>query len=269
MRSFTEEMGRFAGTPVADAALAASIALFNENRRLLRELFASRRAGNAALTSAQLQAPVKSSMVMDKQEHTGLPRQLLAGTAGLTVPRDDRVRLHLSGHLCHAPRPELLAAIEECGALAVDADGWLHMGDVGEMDERGYLKITGRIKDMIIRVGLNLCPAEIEGAPTDHPAIEAPAVIGIPDEVWGEQAAAVLRIRPSHRRPSVDELRAFPRGALAAHKPPVFWAFRDELPTTPSGKIQKFLLREEVAKGLPTFDEVRPTGTPDRGAHSG
>jgi benzoyl-CoA reductase/2-hydroxyglutaryl-CoA dehydratase subunit BcrC/BadD/HgdB len=113
-------MGRFAGAPVTDAALAASIALFNENRRLLRELFASRRAGNAALTSAQLQVLVKSSMVMDKQEHTALLRQVVVGLS--TAPRDDRVRLHLSGHLCHAPKPELLAAIEECGAIVVDDD---------------------------------------------------------------------------------------------------------------------------------------------------
>ena len=122
MRSFVEEMGRFAGTPVTDAALARSIALYNENRRLLRELFASRRSGNAALTSGQLQTLVKSSMVMDKEEHTGLLRQVVSGMAGTAVPRDDRVRLHLSGHLCHAPKPELLAAIEECGAVVVDDD---------------------------------------------------------------------------------------------------------------------------------------------------
>jgi bcr-type benzoyl-CoA reductase subunit C len=120
MRSFVEEMGRFAGRPVTDAALAASIELYNENRRLLRELFASRRAGNAALTATQLQVLVKSSMVMDKQEHTGLLRQIVAGLA--SAPRDDRVRLHLSGHLCHAPKPELLAAIEECGVIIVDDD---------------------------------------------------------------------------------------------------------------------------------------------------
>jgi fatty-acyl-CoA synthase len=147
---------------------------------------------------------------------------------------------------------------------AVDAEGWLHMGDVGEMDERGYLKITGRAKDMIIRGGLNLYPAEIEGVLTDHPAIEAAAVIGVPDQVWGEQVGAVLRVRPGHRRPSVQELTAFLRGQLAAHKTPVFWAFRDELPMTPSGKIQKFVLREEVVTGRLVFDEVRSTAAPDR-----
>jgi len=120
MGSFVEEMGRFAGTDVTDDALRATITLFNENRRLLRGLFASRRAGDAALTATQLQVLVKSSMVMDKREHTALLRQVVAGLAA--VPRDDRIRLHLSGHMCHAPKPELLAAIEECGVVVVDDD---------------------------------------------------------------------------------------------------------------------------------------------------
>lgn len=120
MRSFVEEMGRFCGAPVTDAALRESIELFNTNRRLLRELFAARRAGNAALSPRQLQALVKSSMVMDKTEHTGLLREVLAGLPD--APRNERIRLHLSGHLCHAPKPELLAAIEECGAVVVDDD---------------------------------------------------------------------------------------------------------------------------------------------------
>ena len=120
MRAFVEEMAQFAGTPVTDAALVHAIALSNENRGLLRELFAARRAGNAALSATQVQVLVKSGMVMDVEEHTALLRRVLAGLA--TVPRDDRIRLHLSGHLCHAPRPELLVAIEECGAVVVDDD---------------------------------------------------------------------------------------------------------------------------------------------------
>lgn len=120
MRAFVEQVGRLSGEPVTDAALSRSIAVFNENRRLLRELFDARRAGNAALSSGQIQALVKSGMVMDKAEHSALLRRVIAGLA--EVPRDDRVRLHLSGHLCHAPRPELLAAIENCGAIVVDDD---------------------------------------------------------------------------------------------------------------------------------------------------
>ena len=153
-------------------------------------------------------------------------------------------------------------ALPDETAATVDDLGWLHMGDVGEMDERGYLKITGRVKDMIIRGGMNLYPAEIEGALIDHPAVEMAAVIGVPDEKWGEQVGAVLRLRPGQARPSVEELTAFVRRHIAPHKTPVFWAFRDELPMTPSGKIQKFVLREEAVKGLLTFDEVRATGEP-------
>jgi len=133
------------------------------------------------------------------------------------------------------------------------------------MDERGCLTITGRLKDMIIRGGMNLYPAEIEGALIDHVAIETAAVIGVPDDVWGEQVAAVLRIRAGHGRPAVAELTSFLRDRIASHKTPVFWAFRDELPLTPSGKIQKFVLREELVKGLLTFDEIRPTGEPHAG----
>ena len=98
------------------------------------------------------------------------------------------------------------------------------------MDERGCLTITGRLKDMIIRGGMNLYPAEIEGALIDHVAIETAAVIGVPDDVWGEQVAAVLRIRAGHGHPAVAELTSFLRDRIASHKTPVFWAFRDELP---------------------------------------
>ena len=147
-------------------------------------------------------------------------------------------------------------------AATIDPDGWLHMGDIGTMDERGYLKITGRIKDMIIRGGLNLYPAEIEEVLALHPAVVTAAVIGVPDEVWGEQIGTVLRLRPDHAPPTVDDLTALVRTHLAPHKAPVFWAFRDELPMTPSGKIQKFVLREEVVKGLLVFDEVRPSAAP-------
>jgi len=139
-------------------------------------------------------------------------------------------------------------------AATIDPDGWLHMGDVGAMDARGFLRITGRVKDMILRGGLNLYPAEIEAVLLDHPAVETAAVIGVPDERWGEQVGAVLRIRPGVDRPSVQELAAFVREQIAPHKTPTYWAFVPELPMTPTGKIQKFALREQLDAGQLEFD---------------
>ena len=142
-------------------------------------------------------------------------------------------------------------------AATIDADGWLHMGDIGSMDARGFLTVSGRSKDMIIRGGMNLYPAEIEAALEDHPAIENAAVIGVPDEQWGEQVGAVLRIRSGFDRPSVEELTSFLRDQIAPYKAPVYWAFVDELPMTSSGKIQKFVLRDRAAEGTLEFDEIR------------
>jgi fatty-acyl-CoA synthase len=179
----------------------------------------------------------------------------------------ERVATGEQGEICCRGYQNMIGyyALPDETAATVDGEGWLHMGDIGTMDDRGYLTVTGRVKDMIIRGGMNLYPAEIEGALTDHPAVETAAVIGVPDERWGEQVGAVLTVRSGHERPAVDELTAFLRGQIAPHKTPVFWAFRDELPMTPTGKIQKFVLREEVVKGLLVFDEVRPTGRSDSG----
>jgi len=194
-----------------------------------------------------------------------------AGTVGQPLPQlevkiadlatGDPVPVGENGEICCRGYQNMLGyyAQPEETAATIDDDGWLHMGDIGAMDERGYLTITGRAKDMIIRGGMNLYPAEIEGALTDHPAVETAAVIGVPDEVWGEQVGAVLRIRAGQGRPPITELTSFLRRRIAPHKTPVYWAFRDELPLTPSGKIQKFVLREDLVKGLLTFDETRPT----------
>ncbi|NDV05265.1 2-hydroxyacyl-CoA dehydratase [Rhodococcus sp. IEGM 248] len=120
MEDFRSELEKFAGRPISTADLARSIDIFDTNRRLMRTIFENRRSGDAALTSAQLQVLVKSSMIMDKEEHSELLRQV---TASLNfVPRNDRIRVHLSGHFCHAPKPELLELIEDCGAIVVDDD---------------------------------------------------------------------------------------------------------------------------------------------------
>jgi acyl-CoA synthetase (AMP-forming)/AMP-acid ligase II len=126
---------------------------------------------------------------------------------------------------------------------AIDADGWLHTGDLASMDERGYCQIGGRLKDMIIRGGENIYPREIEQVLFEHPAVADVAVVGVPDAKWGEQVAAFVRPAPG-RTPDPEELSAYCREHLAPHKTPRYWTVLEEFPQTPSGKIQKFVLRE-------------------------
>ena len=159
----------------------------------------------------------------------------------------DPLRVGEVGEIC--TRGYLVMAgyfdLPEATAEAIDEDGWLHTGDLGSMDERGYLRITGRLKDLIIRGGENIYPREIEDALFEHPAVAEAAVVGLPDAKWGELVAAF--VRPSTREPpSEDELRSYLRERLAPHKTPERWIFVDDFPLTASGKVQKFLLRERL-----------------------
>lgn len=135
----------------------------------------------------------------------------------------------------------------EATAAAIDAEGWYHSGDLASMDERGYLQIEGRIKDMIIRGGENIYPREIEDLLFAHPDVADVAVVGVPDRRWGETVAAFIRTAPGS---TVDpgDLRAYCRDHLAAYKCPEHWEILDEFPLTPSGKIQKFKLRERLTE---------------------
>ncbi|GAB5486777.1 MAG: AMP-binding protein [Parasphingorhabdus sp.] len=136
----------------------------------------------------------------------------------------------------------------EATAEAIDSDGWLHTGDLGTMDERGYCKITGRVKEMIIRGGENLFPAEIEAAMLEHPMVAEVAVAGVADEKWGELVACFMRAAEGEK-PSVDELRAFIRERLSPQKTPAYWVWVTEWPMTGSGKIQKFELGKAFERG--------------------
>jgi fatty-acyl-CoA synthase len=133
-------------------------------------------------------------------------------------------------------------------AEAIDADGWYHTGDLASMDERGYCRIEGRLKDMIIRGGENIYPREIEDVLFEHPSVGDVAVVGIPDDKWGEQVAAFVRWAGDDE-PSVAVLSAFVRERLAGYKVPRCWIFVDAFPLTGSGKVQKFVLREQYLKG--------------------
>ncbi|MBI9091422.1 MAG: AMP-binding protein [Desulfobacterium sp.] len=145
--------------------------------------------------------------------------------------------------------------MEEATQNAIDKDGWLHTGDLAEMDENGYCKITGRIKDMIIRGGENVYPREIEEFLYTHPVVKDIQVVGVPSEKYGEEVAAFIQVRPGETS-TEEEIKEFCRDQISYHKIPKYVFFVDEFPTTASGKIQKYKLRNTATQELTKAGEV-------------
>ncbi len=137
----------------------------------------------------------------------------------------------------------------EATANTIDKDNWLHTGDLAIMDENGYCKITGRIKDMVIRGGENIYPREIEEFLYTNPKVKDVQVVGIPSEKYGEEIAAFIQLKPSETATDT-EMIAFCKDQISFHKIPKYIFFVDEYPTTASGKIQKYKLRELAKKKL-------------------
>jgi fatty-acyl-CoA synthase len=131
---------------------------------------------------------------------------------------------------------------------AIDADGWLHTGDVAVMRDDGYCTIVGRLKDMIIRGGENVYPREVEELLCTHPDIDDAAVIGVPDAMYGEEVCAWIRMKPGRRPLDADAVRAFATGKLAHYKIPRYVHVVDEFPMTVTGKIRKVDMREESVR---------------------
>jgi fatty-acyl-CoA synthase len=130
-------------------------------------------------------------------------------------------------------------------AETIDPEGWLHTGDLATMDAEGYVNIVGRLKDMVIRGGENLFPREIEEFLLRHPKVSDVAVLGVPDAFFGEEVLAVV-IPKAGETVTQEELRAFFTGQISRQKIPRYWKFTDAFPLTGSGKVQKFLLREQA-----------------------
>jgi fatty-acyl-CoA synthase len=136
-------------------------------------------------------------------------------------------------------------------AAAIDTEGWFHTGDIGYLDEDGFLYIADRLKDMVITGGENVYPAEVESALYEHPAIAEIAVIGLPDEQWGEAVVAIAALKPNATL-DVEELRAFGSERLARYKLPRRLELLSALPRNPAGKVLKYQLRARYgATGRP------------------
>jgi len=161
---------------------------------------------------------------------------------GVTVERE------VVGELCARHGALMIGYFDdvEATSAAIDEDGWLHTGDLGTMDARGYVRFTGRLKEVIVRGGENIHPREIEDVLFMHPDVAEVAVVGVPDERWGEQVAAFVRLN-SRSDTSPDELRLHVRSMLAPQKVPDSIIFVDSLPLNASGKVQKFVLLDQWA----------------------
>ena len=133
---------------------------------------------------------------------------------------------------------------------AIDADGWMHTGDLAIMREDGYCNVVGRIKDMVIRGGENVYPREVEEFLYTHPDIDDAQVIGVPDEKYGEEICAWIRMKPDRPGLDADAVRAFATGKLAHYKIPRYVHIVDEFPMTVTGKVRKVEMREESTKLL-------------------
>jgi fatty-acyl-CoA synthase len=137
---------------------------------------------------------------------------------------------------------------------AIDAGGWMHTGDLAVIDEQGYCNIVGRVKDMIIRGGENIYPREIEEFLYRHPAVLDVAVVGVPDAKYGEAVCACIQVRAG-MSVTEDEIREFCRSRIAHFKVPRYVRFMDSFPLTVSGKVQKYLIREQLRADLDLKEE--------------
>ena len=156
-----------------------------------------------------------------------------------------------SGELCVRGYSVMLGYWDDAAktAEAIDAEGWMHTGDLGVLDAEGYGSIVGRIKDMVIRGGENIYPAEIENFLYRHPAIATAQVFGVPDDRFGEELCAWLCLKPEAEA-TEEEIRTFCRGQIAHFKIPRYIRFVTEFPTRPSGKVQKFAMRAAMIEAL-------------------
>lgn len=141
-------------------------------------------------------------------------------------------------------------------AKALRSDGWLHTGDLGTMDERGFLRMKGRLKDMIIRGGENIYPVEVESLLLEHPKVSGAQVVGVPDKYWGEEVGAVIIPKSSEDRPTPQELFDFCSANMTYFKVPRLWCFVNEFSMTQTGKLQKFKLREQIVKGQLKLERI-------------
>ena len=196
-------------------------------------------------TQTTVDDPVERRVSTVGRVHPHVEVKVVDPVDGGTVPRGQ------TGELCTRGYSVMLGYWQdpEKTAEAVDADGWMHTGDLAVMDAQGYLSIVGRSKDMVIRGGENVYPREVEEFLHGHPAVQDVQVVGVPDPRYGEELCAWVKTRPG-ATVTEDELKEFCRGRLAHFKVPRYVELVDEFPMTITGKVQKYKMREATTARL-------------------
>lgn len=173
-------------------------------------------------------------------------QKIIDPVTGKTVPRGEPGEICFRGY-------NVMARYDnnpEATAEAIDERGWLHSGDLGVMDDNGYVRITGRIKEMVIRGGENLFPREIEEFLRTLDIVYDVAVVGVPDEKYGEELLACVKLKEGASKPTDEAFREMCKGKIAHFKIPRYWMVVDEFPMTVTGKIQKFKIVEMAVREL-------------------
>ena len=190
-------------------------------------------------TQSALDDPLDKRVSTVGRVHPHVEVKIVDPGTGAVVPRGS------PGELCTRAYSVMLGYWNnpEATRTSIDPAGWMHTGDLATMDEQGYVKIVGRIKDMIIRGGENVYPREIEEFLHTHPAVSEAQVIGVPSEKYGEEVMAWVKPRPG-ASVNQEELVKFCTGRVSTFKIPRYWKFVEEFPMTVTGKVQKFRMRE-------------------------
>ncbi|HKX30849.1 MAG TPA: AMP-binding protein [Blastocatellia bacterium] len=196
---------------------------------------------------------LKSETVGLPQPHTSIRLIRIDGPS-----TGEPVKLGESGELCSKAFSNMKGyyKMPERTAETIDPEGWLHSGDLAVMRPDGYLNIVGRVKDMIIRGGENIYPAEIETFLMHHPKIAEVQVVGVPDAFMGEEVCALIRLKPGESSDEA-ELHRYCRDGISRHKVPKFYRFVTAFPLTASGKVKKFELREMLIKEMGLEDPAK------------
>jgi fatty-acyl-CoA synthase len=219
-----------------------------------------RAVGNMHLSEITIAYGMTETSPVSFQSSTEDPLERRVSTVGRIQPHVEVKIVDLNGRVVPTGTPGELLTRGYCVMLgywgdkertreAIDAARWMHTGDLATIDAEGYCNIVGRIKDMVIRGGENVYPREIEEFLYRHPKIQDVQVIGVPDDRYGEEICAWVKLRPGVSA-TEEEIRAFCRDQIAHYKVPRYIKFVDEFPMTVTGKIQKFIMRERTIAEL-------------------